>query len=77
VTDLNEMRWYVVQAFSGFEKQVQRSLKDHISRNGMEESFGAIEVPTEVVIELKKWSETNQRTEVFPWLRAGSDANER
>ena len=66
MTDLNEMRWYVVQAFSGFEKQVQRSLKDHISRNGMEESFGAIEVPTEVVIELKSGQKRTSERKFFP-----------
>ena len=60
------MRWYVVQAFSGFEKQVQRSLKDHISRNGMEESFGAIEVPTEVVIELKSGQKRTSERKFFP-----------
>ena len=60
------MRWYVIQAFSGFEKQVQRSLKDHISRNGMEESFGAIEVPTEVVIELKSGQKRTSERKFFP-----------
>ena len=60
------MRWYVVQAFSGFEKQVQRSLMDHISRNGMEERFGAIEVPTEVVIELKSGQKRTSERKFFP-----------
>ncbi len=60
------MRWYVVQAFSGFEKQVQRSLKDHISRSSMEESFGAIEVPTEVVIELKNGQKRTSERKFFP-----------
>ena len=27
------MRWYIVQAFSGYEKQVQRSLTDRINRS--------------------------------------------
>ena len=44
------MRWYVVQAFSGFEKQVRKALYDHIARMGMEAYFGSILVPTEEVV---------------------------
>ncbi len=33
-------RWYVVHAYSGFEKQVKRSLEDRIERAGMQELFG-------------------------------------
>ena len=43
------MKWYVVQAFSGYEKHVQRSLQEHIDRKGaeMQKYFGEILVPTE------------------------------
>lgn len=44
------MRWYIVQAFSGFEKQVQRSLIERINRSEYKESFGQVLVPTEEVI---------------------------
>ena len=33
-------RWYVVHAYSGYEKQVKRSLEDRIERAGMQEFFG-------------------------------------
>ena len=33
-------KWYVVHAYSGFEKSVQRTLLDRISRTGMQEQFG-------------------------------------
>ncbi len=49
----NTKQWYVIQAFSGFEKRVQESLKEYIAREGMEEHFGDVEVPTEQVVELK------------------------
>ena len=42
----NAMQWYVIQAFSGFEKRVQESLKEYVARAGMEEHFGEVEVPT-------------------------------
>ena len=47
------MRWYIVQAFSGFEKQVQRSLTERINRSEYKESFGQVLVPTEEVIEMR------------------------
>src|SRR4030095_13176781 len=49
-------KWYVVHAYSGFEKSVQRALVDRISRAGMQEQFGQILVPVEEVVE---WKMTN------------------
>ncbi len=48
------MRWYVLHTFSGYEKSVVRTLKEHIRRAGMEDKFGEILVPTEEVVEMKK-----------------------
>ena len=47
------MEWFVIQAYSGFEKHVQESLREYIRRAGMEDHFGDIEVPTEQVVELR------------------------
>jgi transcriptional antiterminator NusG len=60
------MRWYVVQAYSGFEKSVQKSLKEHIKRAGMEEQFGEIMVPTEEVVEMKSGSKRTSERKFFP-----------
>ena len=46
------MRWYVVHAYSGFEKSVARTLEDRIRRSGMEDKFGKILVPTEEVAQV-------------------------
>ena len=46
-------RWYVVHAYSGFEKHVKRSLEERIKLNSMEELFGEILVPTEEVVEMR------------------------
>ena len=40
-------RWYIVHAYSGFEKQVMRSLQDRILRSGLEHFFGEVLVPKE------------------------------
>jgi len=60
------MRWYVVHAYSGYEKQVQRSLKERIERSGMEEQFGEILVPTEEVVEMKKGVKRRSERKFFP-----------
>ena len=44
------MRWYAVQAFSGFEKSVQRGLEERIGRSDLKDKFGEILVPVEEVI---------------------------
>ena len=59
-------RWYVVHAFSGFEKQVQRSLLERIARAGMEDMFGEILVPTEEVVEMKGGQKRRSDRKFFP-----------
>jgi len=59
-------RWYVVHAFSGFEKQVQRSMMERITRAGMEDMFGEILVPTEEVVEMKGGQKRRSDRKFFP-----------
>jgi transcriptional antiterminator NusG len=59
-------RWYVVHAFSGFEKQVQRSLAERIARAEMEDMFGEILVPTEEVVEMKGGQKRRSDRKFFP-----------
>jgi transcriptional antiterminator NusG len=59
-------RWYVVHAFSGFEKQVQRSMAERITRAGMEDMFGDILVPTEEVVEMKGGQKRRSDRKFFP-----------
>jgi transcriptional antiterminator NusG len=66
VNDNPNMRWYVVQAFSGFEKQVKKSMVDHIGRAGMESYFGRILVPTEEVVEMKGGQKRTSERKFFP-----------
>ena len=60
------MQWFVVQAYSGFEKHVQESLREYIRRAGMEEHFGDIEVPTEQVVELRNGQKRTSERKFFP-----------
>jgi len=59
-------RWYVIHAFSGFEKQVQRSLAERIARAGMEDMFGEVLVPTEEVVEMKGGQKRRSDRKFFP-----------
>ncbi|MGB5488874.1 MAG: transcription termination/antitermination protein NusG [Lysobacterales bacterium] len=59
-------RWYVIHAFSGFEKQVQRSLTERIARAGMEDMFGDVLVPTEEVVEMKGGQKRRSDRKFFP-----------
>jgi transcriptional antiterminator NusG len=60
------MQWYVVHAFSGFEKQVERSLTEHIRNAGMEDKFGEIMVPTEEVVEMRGGQKRTTKRKFFP-----------
>ena len=60
------LRWYVVQAFSGFEGQVKRSLEERIVRHGMQDHFGQILVPTEEVVEMKDGQKRKSERKFFP-----------
>ena len=60
------MRWYVVHAYSGFEKSVQKALLDRINRAGMQEKFGKILVPTEEVVEIRRGRKFKSERRFFP-----------
>ena len=60
------LRWYVVHAYSGMEKAVERNLKERIERSGMQPKFGRILVPTEEVVELKGGKKAVTQRRFFP-----------
>lgn len=60
------MRWYVVQAFSGFEARVSQSLKEHIKMHDMDDLFGEILVPTEEVVEMRAGQRRKSERKFFP-----------
>lgn len=59
-------RWYVVHAYSGMEKAVERNLRERIDRAGMQDKFGRILVPTEEVVELKNGKKAVTERRFFP-----------
>ncbi|AXQ30838.1 transcription termination/antitermination protein NusG [Solimonas sp. K1W22B-7] len=60
------MRWYVVHAYSQYENSVMRALKERIVRQGLQEQFGDILVPTEEVVEIKDGVKRTTERKFFP-----------
>lgn len=77
MSEAPKKRWYVVQAFSGFEGRVATSLREHIKLHNMEELFGEVMVPTEEVVEIRGGQRRKKRTQILPGLRSGPDGHER
>lgn len=59
-------RWFVVHAYSGFEKKVAAALGERAARHGMSEYFGEILVPTEEVVEMRGGKKLRSERKFFP-----------
>jgi transcriptional antiterminator NusG len=61
-----KLRWYVVQAFSGYEARVQKTLLEHIEIHSLQEKFGEILVPTEEIVEMRAGQKRKSSRKFFP-----------
>ena len=61
-----DLRWYIVHAYSGMEKAVERNILERIARSGMQDKFGRILVPTEEVVEMKNGQRKTTERRLFP-----------
>ncbi len=66
VAPATNKRWYVVHAYSGMEKAVERNLRERIDRSGLQDKFGRILVPMEEVVELKNGKKSVTERRFFP-----------
>ncbi len=60
------MRWYVVHAYSGYEKKVAAAIKERVELAGMEDLVGEILVPTEEVVEMRGGQKRRSERKFFP-----------
>ena len=60
------MNWYIVQAYSGFEKKVVEAIKDELKKHKLSEKLEEILVPTHQVTEVKKGKRTKKEKKFFP-----------
>ena len=61
-----DKKWFVVHAYSGFEKSVQRALTERIARSDIVDQFGQILVPVEEVVEMKAGQKAISERKFFP-----------
>ena len=60
------MRWYIVHAYSNFEKKVAESIREYASQRGLSEKFQEILVPTEQVVEVRRGRKVTSERKFFP-----------
>ena len=60
------MNWYIVQAYSGFEKKVVELIKEELKKHKLGDNLGEILVPTHQVTEVKKGKRTKKEKKYFP-----------
>ncbi len=60
------MRWYIVHAYSNFEKKVAESIREQASQRGLSDKFEEILVPTEQVVEVRRGRKINSERKFFP-----------
>ncbi|MFI3190036.1 transcription termination/antitermination protein NusG [Crenothrix sp. D3] len=60
------LRWYVVHAYSNFENKVKQALEERVKREGLEQYFGQILVPTEEVVEMRLGQQRKSERKFFP-----------
>ncbi|WP_370979644.1 transcription termination/antitermination protein NusG [Agaribacterium sp. ZY112] len=58
--------WYVVHAYSGYEKKVAAALLERIELHGMQDIFGDVLVPTEEVVEIRGGQKRKSERKFFP-----------
>ncbi|MBL4818422.1 MAG: transcription termination/antitermination factor NusG [Deltaproteobacteria bacterium] len=66
MTEETSLKWYVVHTYSGHESRVKTNLEERIEQYKMQDQFGEIWVPTEVVEEIKSGVRKAQTRKCFP-----------
>ena len=63
---MSQKPWYVVHAYSGFEKNVARALRERIELSGLGDYFEEVLVPTEEVVEMRAGQKRRSERKFFP-----------
>jgi transcriptional antiterminator NusG len=61
-----EHKWYIVHAYSNFEKKVAEAIKQGAKEKGLDAMFGDVFVPTEEVVEVRRGRKINTERRFYP-----------
>ena len=70
-------RWYIVHAYSNFEKKVADSIRERAAAAGLEDCFEEIVVPMEEVVEVRRGRKVSHGAKVFSGVCPRQDGHER
>jgi len=60
------MRWYIVNAYSNFEKKVSESIREFAAQRGLADKFEEVLVPVEQVVEIRRGRKVTSERKFFP-----------
>ena len=63
---MENARWYVIHAYSGFEQKVADSIKERTEKLGLSDMISEISVPTQEIVEVKRGTRINTKRRFFP-----------
>ena len=63
---MTESRWYVLHAYSGYEKKVADSIVEQANKLGISKFIEEVSVPTQKIIEVKRGTRINTERKFFP-----------
>ena len=71
------MRWYIVHAYSNFEKKVAEAIEEKAKQKGLDHFFDRILVPTEKVVEVRRGRKVDSERKFFPgYVLVRADLND-
>jgi len=59
-------RWYIVQAYSNFERKVAEDIRQKVAQNKLQDLFEDVIVPTEKVVEMRRGRKVDAERKFFP-----------